>query len=124
MVVVTRETDEILQHINLAADRNSLAGNLSYGKHRSLEISMALATGADLVMLDEPAAGMSVDETHYAVKLIRRLTDGKTMVLSNTTWMWSSPWPTGSPFASRHHSGNRNARRYQGESRSTIRLTG
>src|SRR5512147_3290204 len=57
------------------------AGMLSYGKHRSLEISMALATDPDLVMLDEPTAGMSRDETHYAVELIRRLTEGKTVVI-------------------------------------------
>jgi branched-chain amino acid transport system ATP-binding protein len=42
---------------------------------------MALATDPDLVMLDEPTAGMSVDETHSAVELIRRLTEGKTMVI-------------------------------------------
>jgi len=42
---------------------------------------MALATDPDLVMLDEPTAGMSRDETHYAVELIRRLTEGKTAVI-------------------------------------------
>ena len=78
---ITREADEILKRINLDADRDTLAGNLSYGKHRSLEISMALATDPELVMLDEPTAGMSVDETHDAVALIRRLTEGKTVVV-------------------------------------------
>lgn len=78
---VTRDTEEILKRINLFEDRFTLAGNLSYGKHRSLEISMSLATNPELVMLDEPTAGMSVDETHYAVELIRRLTEGKTMVI-------------------------------------------
>lgn len=42
---------------------------------------MALATDPQLVMLDEPTAGMSVDETRTAVKLIRKLTEGKTMVI-------------------------------------------
>lgn len=42
---------------------------------------MALATDPDVVMLDEPTAGMSIDETHNAVELIRRLTEGKTMVI-------------------------------------------
>ena len=78
---VTRETDEVLKRINLDRERDMLAGVLSYGKHRSLEISMALATDPDLVMLDEPTAGMSRDETHYAVELIRRLTEGKTVVI-------------------------------------------
>ncbi len=78
---VTRETDEVLKRINLDRERNMPAGVLSYGKHRSLEISMALATDPELVMLDEPTAGMSRDETHYAVELIRRLTEGKTAVI-------------------------------------------
>jgi branched-chain amino acid transport system ATP-binding protein len=78
---VTEETDQVLKRINLDRERNMPAGVLSYGKHRSLEISMALATDPDLVMLDEPTAGMSRDETHYAVELIRRLTEGKTAVI-------------------------------------------
>lgn len=78
---VTKETDEILKRINLDGERNVPASMLSYGKHRSLEISMALATDPDLVMLDEPTAGMSRDETHTAVELIRRLTEGKTVVI-------------------------------------------
>jgi len=78
---ITKETDGILKRINLDRERDMPAGMLSYGKHRSLEISMALATDPDLVMLDEPTAGMSRDETHYAVELIRRLTEGKTAVI-------------------------------------------
>ena len=78
---ITRETDEVLKRINLDGERDIPANMLSYGKSRSLEISMALATDPELVMLDEPTAGMSVDETHNAVKLIRRLTEGKTMVI-------------------------------------------
>jgi branched-chain amino acid transport system ATP-binding protein len=78
---ITKETDEILKRINLDAERNMQASVLSYGKHRSLEVSMALSTDPDLVMLDEPTAGMSRDETRHAVELIRRLTEGKTMVI-------------------------------------------
>ncbi len=78
---VTRETDEVLKQINLQGERDFPAGILSYGKHRSLEISMALATDPELVMLDEPTAGMSKDETHYAIELIRRLTEDKTTVI-------------------------------------------
>jgi branched-chain amino acid transport system ATP-binding protein len=81
MEEVTRETDEILKRIHLDKERNMPAGVLSYGKHRSLEISMALATDPGLVMLDEPTAGMSRDETHHAVELIRWLTEGKTLVI-------------------------------------------
>lgn len=78
---ITRETEEVLKRINLDRERDVPAGMLSYGKHRSLEISLALATDPDLVLLDEPTAGMSRDETHYAVELIRRLTEGKTVVI-------------------------------------------
>jgi len=81
MEAITRETDEVLKRINLDGERDVPANMLSYGKSRSLEISMALATDPDLVMLDEPTAGMSVDETHTAVELIRKLTEGKTMVI-------------------------------------------
>jgi branched-chain amino acid transport system ATP-binding protein len=78
---ITKETDEVLRRINLEHERDMPASMLSYGKHRSLEISLALATDPDLIMLDEPTAGMSRDETHYAVELIRRLTEGKTVVI-------------------------------------------
>jgi branched-chain amino acid transport system ATP-binding protein len=81
MLDVTRETDQVLKRINLDRERDMPAGVLSYGKHRALEISLALATDPDLIMLDEPTAGMSRDETHYAVGLIRRLTEGKTLVI-------------------------------------------
>ena len=81
MDAITRETEEVLKRINLDGERDIPANMLSYGKSRSLEISMALATDPDLVMLDEPTAGMSVDETHNAVELIRKLTEGKTMVI-------------------------------------------
>jgi branched-chain amino acid transport system ATP-binding protein len=81
MADITAEAEEILKRINLEKERDFPAGVLSYGKHRSLEISMALATDPDLVLLDEPTAGMSRDQTHRAVDLIRRLTEGKTMVI-------------------------------------------
>jgi branched-chain amino acid transport system ATP-binding protein len=78
---ITVETGEVLKRINLYDVRDIPAGTLSYGQQRSLEIGMALVTEPDLVMLDEPTAGMSKDETHYAVELIRRLTEGKTVVI-------------------------------------------
>ena len=76
---VTAETEAMLERINLIKERNVPASMLSYGKARALEISMALATDPDLVLLDEFAAGMSRDETHNAVALIRKLTEGKTV---------------------------------------------
>ncbi|MCJ7774597.1 MAG: ABC transporter ATP-binding protein [Desulfobacterales bacterium] len=81
MKSITEETDAILKRINLDGERDIPASALSYGKNRSLEISMALATDPEIVMLDEPTAGMSRDETHTAVELVRRLTEGKTTVI-------------------------------------------
>ncbi len=81
MMDVNQETMEILKRINLEKEMMMPASLLSYGKHRSLEISMALATNPDLILLDEPTAGMSRDETHTAVEMIKRLTEGKTVVI-------------------------------------------
>ena len=78
---ITRETEEVLKRINLIGERNFPASALSYGKHRALEISLAMATDPELVLLDEFSAGMSRDETHTAVALIRKLTEGKTVVI-------------------------------------------
>ena len=78
---VTQETEKVLERIGLIKERNVPAGMLSYGKSRALEISMALAIDPELVLLDEFAAGMSRDETHNAVALIRKLTEGKTVVI-------------------------------------------
>jgi len=81
MEEITLETEEVLKRINLIGERNFPASALSYGKHRALEISLAMATDPELVLLDEFAAGMSRDETHNAVALIRKLTEGKTVVI-------------------------------------------
>jgi branched-chain amino acid transport system ATP-binding protein len=81
MTDISRETDEVLASIGLLAERDHLASSLAYGKHRALEVAMSLSTNPDLVMLDEPTAGMSKEETHTTVELIKRLTKGKTMVI-------------------------------------------
>lgn len=78
---VTEETDRILKWVGLEEERDTLACNLSYGQQRNLEISLALATDPEVIMLDEPTAGMSKDETHNAVEQIKRLTEGKTVVV-------------------------------------------
>jgi branched-chain amino acid transport system ATP-binding protein len=78
---VTQETDAVLARINLTAERDRAANALSYGKHRALEISLALAGDPELVLLDEFAAGMSRDETRNAVELVRRLTVGKSVLI-------------------------------------------
>jgi len=74
-------TEEVLEQIHLAARRDVPAGVLTYAEQRALEIGITVAGGADVLMLDEPTAGMSHSETAYAVELIRRLSAGKTLVM-------------------------------------------
>ena len=74
-------TETILEQINLAVRRDVPAGVLSYAEQRALEIGITIASGADVIMLDEPTAGMSRSETEHAVALIRRVSEGKTLVI-------------------------------------------
>jgi branched-chain amino acid transport system ATP-binding protein len=74
-------TERVLEQINLASRRDLPAGVLTYAEQRALEIGIAVASGADVVMLDEPTAGMSRSETDYAVDLIRQLSAGKTLLM-------------------------------------------
>ncbi|HXE20554.1 ABC transporter ATP-binding protein [Castellaniella sp. UC4442_H9] len=78
---VTRETRELLERLRLANRASTLASELSYSEQRSLEIGMALASRPQVVLLDEPMAGMSREETDYAVDLIRDITRGKTLFI-------------------------------------------
>ncbi len=71
----------ILQQIGLERRRNVLAGNLAYAEQRALEIGVTIAGGADTILLDEPTAGMSRAETERAVTLIRRMSEGRTLVM-------------------------------------------
>lgn len=68
--VITRKAMDILKIFNLADQCDELAGNLSYGNQRRLEIARALAAGPKLLLLDEPAAGMNPNETRDLMNLI------------------------------------------------------
>jgi branched-chain amino acid transport system ATP-binding protein len=74
-------TEAILEQINLVSRRAVPAGVLSYAEQRALEIGITIASGANVIMLDEPTAGMSRSETEHAVALIRRVSEGKTLVI-------------------------------------------
>ena len=73
--------ERVLEEINLANRRDVQAGLLSYAEQRALEIGMTIGGGATTILLDEPTAGMSNTETEYAIALIRRLTEGKTLLM-------------------------------------------
>ncbi len=75
------ETQAILKQIGLLEKKNIPAGSLSYGEQRALEIGLATASDPELILLDEPTAGMSMDETRQAIGLIDKVTKGKTLVI-------------------------------------------
>ncbi len=78
---LNEQTNFLLEDLNLASRRDIPAGLLSYAEQRALEIGMTIAGGASVVLLDEPTAGMSNTETDYAMALIRRVTQGKTLLM-------------------------------------------
>jgi branched-chain amino acid transport system ATP-binding protein len=73
--------EEVLERIGLVRRRDALAGLLTYAEQRELEIGITIAGGADVILLDEPTAGMSRSESDRAVHLIRSVTQGKTLVM-------------------------------------------
>jgi branched-chain amino acid transport system ATP-binding protein len=71
----------LLEAFGLAARRDELAGHLSHGEQRYLEICLALATAPKLLMLDEPTAGMTPGETKEATTLIREIVRARALTL-------------------------------------------
>ncbi len=73
--------EELLPQLGLERRRDVPAGNLAYAEQRALEIGVTIAGGARTILLDEPTAGMSRAETERAVGLIRRMSEGRTLVV-------------------------------------------
>ena len=73
--------DRTLSLIGLEDRREKMAGELTYAEQRALEIGITIASGADVILLDEPTAGMSHSETDAAVALIEKVTQGKTLMM-------------------------------------------
>ena len=71
----------VMSQIGLASRRDTPAGVLSYAEQRALEIGITIAGGASVILLDEPTSGMNRAETAAAVALIRRVTEGRTLVM-------------------------------------------
>jgi branched-chain amino acid transport system ATP-binding protein len=78
---VRERSQWLMEQIGLTARRDVPAGVLTYAEQRALEIGVTIGGGADVVMLDEPTAGMNNSETEQAVALIRKVTEGKTLVM-------------------------------------------
>ena len=73
-------SEQLLKMIRLEKKRDTLAMNLTYAEQRALEIGITIAGGAEVVLLDEPTAGMSKSETARFIDLIREVTVGKTLL--------------------------------------------
>lgn len=73
--------DSTIEQIGLSKKRDVIAGALSYAEQRALELGITIAGGADVILLDEPCAGMNHSETADAMELILRVTKGKTLLM-------------------------------------------
>jgi branched-chain amino acid transport system ATP-binding protein len=76
-----QRAEEVLELIGMKRRRDTPAGLLTYAEQRALEIGVTVAGGADVILLDEPTAGMSRSESDHAVELIQTVTEGKTLLM-------------------------------------------
>ena len=81
MKALIEQADALLERVGLAALRNKTAADLAHGQQRALEIAMALASDPLLLLMDEPTAGMSPEETVVMMRLIVELSQERTLVL-------------------------------------------
>jgi branched-chain amino acid transport system ATP-binding protein len=78
---LNERAEKMLEMLGLERRRDMPAGLLAYAEQRALEIGLAIVGGAHTILLDEPTAGMSHAETERAVALIRKVTEGRTLVM-------------------------------------------
>lgn len=75
------ETLALLEQVGLAGEAEAVGGTLSYGYQKQLELGIALASRPDLLLLDEPTAGMSGQETRMTIALIERIARERRLTL-------------------------------------------
>jgi branched-chain amino acid transport system ATP-binding protein len=78
---ICEKTQAILEEVGLADVKDQPASSLSYGQQRALEIGITLSTEPELILLDEPTAGMTREETDQAIKMIDQVTAGRTLIV-------------------------------------------
>jgi branched-chain amino acid transport system ATP-binding protein len=78
---VREDTERLLEKVRMQHRASSIAGEMSYSEQRSLEIAMTLASDPKVILLDEPMAGMSKEETAYTADLIRGVTKGRALLI-------------------------------------------
>ena len=77
---VNQRAEQVLDMIRLRRKRDTNVTNLTYAEQRALEVGVTIAGGGNVILLDEPTAGMSKSETANFVKMIRDVTEGKTLL--------------------------------------------
>ena len=78
---IREQTEQLLERVRLSARASTLAGEMAYSEQRSLEIAMTLASDPKVILLDEPMAGMSQEETEYTAELIREVTQNRALMI-------------------------------------------
>jgi branched-chain amino acid transport system ATP-binding protein len=73
--------DEMLQRIGLTGIANRLVGQLAHGQRQWVELGIVLSTDPELILLDEPAAGMTHEEVHKTAELVREINRSKALVV-------------------------------------------
>jgi branched-chain amino acid transport system ATP-binding protein len=81
MKKLKERTEIILEETGMTMKRNVIAGELSYAEQRLLEIGITISSGADVILLDEPMAGLDKHETGEIIGLILNISKGKTLIL-------------------------------------------
>ena len=76
-----QKTAAIMEEVGLTDVKDQPASSLSYGQQRALEIGITLSTEPELILLDEPTAGMTREETEHAIRMIDRVTAGRTLII-------------------------------------------
>jgi branched-chain amino acid transport system ATP-binding protein len=78
---ICERVEAIIDEVGLMDVKDQPANSLSYGKQRALEIGITLSTEPELILLDEPTAGMTREETNQAIKMINQVTAGRTLII-------------------------------------------
>lgn len=78
---VTEQTEEVLTRLDLNANRDQVASDLPHGLRRKVEVGIALATQPDIILFDEPIAGMSEDGRHEMLDVINELSSDPSLTI-------------------------------------------
>lgn len=75
------ETWELLELVGLTGEAREIAGELAYGRQKQLELAISVASRPNVLLLDEPTAGMSPSETAESIELIRQISEARGLTL-------------------------------------------